>query len=151
MRTGLSLAWAFTLCVALCGAAHAAEGDLDYSFADHGRGYLGWSVDAGVLKADMPVAIFGSADGGAIIVGNVTDSGLLYKSKNAIGIAKLTASGALDAAFGDAGTPGQTKIHGGGTSFFLPQIRANGATLQRDGKIVIVGNSTFPTTGKRIA
>jgi len=124
-----------------CTASPAAEGTLDSGFGDNGRVLFGWSVDSGVTKNDAAVAVLASADGGAILVGNATDAGFAYSGRNAIGIAKLTSAGQFDSAFGDVATPGQTKIHGGGSNVFAYQIRANGAALQADGKIVIVGNA----------
>ena len=126
----------------------AAEGQPDPTFGAGGLVYLGWDADLNVTPYDVAITVLAPSDGSVIVVGNGTDAGASYGSYNAICIAKLTAAGTFDAQFGNATTPGQTKIHGGGVS---TQIAATSAALQPDGKIVIAGNVYFPGNGKQMA
>ncbi|MHB8679995.1 MAG: delta-60 repeat domain-containing protein [Rudaea sp.] len=144
------LAWTFVIVslAANCAPTTTTDGSPDPTFGDNGRVYLGWDVDSGVTAIDSAIAVLAPADGSVILVGNGTDAGASYGSFNAICIAKLTAAGTFDASFGDIATPGQTKIHGSGSTNY--QINATSAALQPDGKIVIAG-SVYYGSGKQEA
>ncbi len=131
--------------------AFASDGQLDPTFGAGGKVYLGWDVDAGVSAQDVAVAVLAPSDGSVILVGNATDQGSIYVGVNAIGVAKITPFGTFDTTFGDSATRGQTKIHGAGNFPYSARISANGAALQTDGKIVIVGNTYFPAQGRSLA
>ena len=143
------LVWIFAFALAAnCAATTIPDGVVDPTFGANGLVYLGWDADLNVTAYDVAIAVLAPTDGSVILVGNGTDAGASYGSYSAICIAKLTRAGTFDTSFGDAATPGQTKIHGGGIS---TQIAGTSAALQSDGKIVIAGNVYFPGTGKQMA
>ena len=124
------LAWTIALpaLTTNCAATAIPDGVLDPTFGAGGVVYLGWDADPNVTAYDVAIAVLAPTDGSVILVGNGTDAGASYGSYSAICIAKLTPAGTFDTSFGDAATPGQTKIHGGGIS---TQIAGTSAALTR--------------------
>jgi uncharacterized delta-60 repeat protein len=105
-------------------------GDLDLSFGAGGKvttGFLGPSVDSAQ-------AVVVSQAGKIIVAGTSTGN----NSSQEIALARYNADGSLDATFGSGGRV---------LTSFAPDEQLNGAALQADGKLIVVGTINLPSTG----
>ncbi|MFF2124983.1 calcium-binding protein [Streptomyces olivochromogenes] len=129
-RAGVSLVAALALVVALPGGAFAAPGDLDPSFGSGGKVV----VDRGSPESGGDLVL--QSDGKIVTVGSNTQA---TATSSDFSVMRHNADGSLDASFGSGGEV-VTDIAGG-------QDGAEGAALQPDGKIVVVGTSEVPDGG----
>ena len=108
------------MALAVAALAYAAPGDLDPSFGTHGKTFVGF----GNASSDMAV----QADGATIVAGSDF-------------IARLTAAGEVDEAFGDDGQVPDPFGDGSGDPYSV--------ALETDGGIVVGGQvtATNPTDG----
>lgn len=107
-------------------ARYTAEGALDPAF--HGGTVLTTDFAGGY---DTASTVLLQADGKIVVAGGASSGGVLGQTE--FGVARYTADGALDSAFGTGGTV-MTPLAGGSGS-------ATAAVLQPDGKIVVSGPS----------
>ncbi len=113
---------------------YTADGKLDTAFGDGGK----VSTDFGG-KSDVANAIAVQPDSRIVAVG--TSHGT--STGDNIAIARYTAIGQLDTAFGDGG-----KVS---SDLGSPSDRANAMALQSDGKIVVAGVTSDATQGYNVA
>ena len=105
-------------------ARYTAAGELDAAFGDGGK--VTTDFDSG---SDQANAVAVQSDGKII----VTWLSVPPRSNHDFGLARYTAAGELDAAFGNGG-----KV---ATDFDSGYDRANAVAVQSDGKIVVAGHS----------
>jgi uncharacterized delta-60 repeat protein len=104
-------------------------GDLDLGFGAGGKvttGFLGPSFDSAQAVVSQ---------GGQI---TLTGTSTSNEPRQYIALARYNANGALDTTFGSGGRV---------LTSFAPEEQVNGAALQSDGKLVVVGTINLPSTG----
>ncbi len=110
-------------------ARYDADGALDTSFGTGGRTLTAFTIcqlgDCGTDAGARRIAI--AADGAIVVAGAVTQT-IFGSSFGHVGVARYTAGGALDSAFGNGGTNYVTVD---------PNVDSVGLALQQDGKIVV--------------
>ncbi|WP_369250005.1 calcium-binding protein [Streptomyces sp. R41] len=124
-RVGLAFAAALALVVALPSSALAAPGDLDTSFGSGGK----VTIDGGSPADGQDVVA--QPDGKIVTVGARQNPETFYSD---FSVMRHNADGSIDASFG--GGDGEVL-----TNFEDGEDRAQGVTLQPDGKIVVVGTT----------
>ena len=122
MRAGKTLAIGMATAVLLAPTASAGPADLDPSFGDGGLAVL-----AGGDRYDAQFAPLLTSGGGMVA------AGLLRNSSDRVFLNRLTAAGATDTAFGDAG-----EVHSNSVAPF----RSAPTAQAPDGKLVVVAGSS---------
>ncbi len=114
-------------------ARYDSGGNLDNTFSGDGR----QTVSFGTTGSDFGSGVKQQPDGKIVISGEASSGGATGVD---FGLTRLLANGNLDPTFGTGGKV-TTNFVGGGLD------SANELALQPDGKIVLAGDSTLPTTG----
>ncbi len=113
-------------------AAHAADGDLDPTFAGNGIAFADW---ASPLRVDAPVRVAVAADANVYVGGTVIRGG----SNRDFAIARLRAGGTFDSGFGFQGfrTVGFDLVADGVDTL-------DGVYPLADGKLMVLGRAEIP-------